>query len=77
MITPVDATSPLTVSKSEVRRAIDEDVVVAVDLALEGFAQDLLATERGEQFALGRREIDVRGCDIDAGGLGREDHLGQ
>ncbi len=61
----------------EVRRAIDEDVVVGGDLALERLAQDLLATERGEQLALGRREVDVRGRDVDSRGLGRQDHLGQ
>ena len=63
--------------QAEVRRAIDQDVVVVVDLAVERLAQDLLATERGEQLALGRREIDVRRRDVDAGGLRREDDFAE
>ena len=46
-------------------------------MALERVAQDLLATERREQLALGRREVDVRRRDVDAGALGREDDVGE
>ena len=53
--------------QAEVRRAVDQHVVVDVDLALEGVAQDLLAAERREQLALGGREVDVRRRDVDAG----------
>src|SRR6476659_8836216 len=63
--------------KSEVRGAIDEHVVVTFDLALERLAQDLLAPECSEQLALGRRQVDVRRCDIDSRGLGRQDHLAE
>src|SRR3954447_13373650 len=44
----------------KVRRAIDEDVVVDVDLGLEGIAEDLLASESGEELALSACEVDVR-----------------
>ena len=64
---PVDREEP------EVRRAVDEDVVVDGDLVLERVAQDLLATERREELALGAGEVDVRGRDVDAGALGRAD----
>ena len=65
---PVRRDEPVDGQQAEVGRAIDEDVVVALDLAVERLAQDLLAPERGEQLALGRREVDVRRGDIDAGG---------
>ena len=77
MMTPVDADEPVDGQQAEVGRAVDEDVVVGVEVTLERFAQDLLATERGEQLSFRRREIDVGRRDIDAGGLGREDHLGE
>ena len=75
MMTPVDGDEAVDRQQAEVRRAVDQDVVVVRDLALERLAQDLLATERGEQLALGRREVDVGRRDVDAGDLGRQDHL--
>src|SRR6478609_6531381 len=61
--------------QAEVRRAVDEDVVVRVDDVTHRLAQDRLAAKRREQLALGARKIDVRRRDVDARGLRREDHL--
>ena len=55
----------------EVRRAVDQDVVVVGHVAIDRVAQDRLATERREQLALGRCEVDVRRRDVDARDLGR------
>ena len=57
---PVDGEQP------EVRRAVDEHVVVALDWPRDRLAQDLLAAERGEQLALGDCQVDVRRRDVDA-----------
>src|SRR3954471_24409892 len=62
---------------AEVWRAIDEDVVIRRDVPLECVAQDRLPAKCREQFTLRRSEIDVGGCDIDAGCLRRQDHLGE
>jgi hypothetical protein len=61
----------------EVRRAIDQDVVVRVDVVFQRVTQDLLTPERSEQLTLRAGEIDVGGCDIDAGGLGGADDVGE
>src|SRR4051795_6512598 len=61
----------------EVRRAIDEDVVVDPDVVLERLAKDPLASERREQLSLRRGEIDVGWRDIDARRLRRQDHVRQ
>ena len=50
----------------ERRRAIDEDVVVALDDVLrELVAQRHLAADRAEELELGRRELDVRRRDVE------------
>ena len=62
--------------QAEVRRAVDQRVVVALPKpALERVAQELLAAEHREQLALGRGEVDVRRRDVDALGLRRPDDL--
>ena len=75
MITLVRRDESVDRQQAEVRRAVDEDVVVGRDLALERVAQDLLPPERGEQLALGARKIDVRRRDVDARALRRQDHV--
>ena len=75
MMTPVGGDEAVDRQQAEVGRAVDEDVVVVRHVPLDRFAQDLLASEGREQLALGRCEIDVRWCDVDARDLGRQDDV--
>src|SRR5439155_10121589 len=42
---------PIDRQESEVRRAVDQDIVVDSDLSVDRIAQNLLASERGEEFS--------------------------
>src|SRR5919198_6102116 len=62
---PIDSQEP------EIRGAVDECKVVALELTIDRVAQDLFTPERGEELALSRRQIDVRRRDVDARDLRR------
>src|SRR5438445_4462143 len=62
----------------EGRRAIDEDVVVAIDdVPGELVAKGHLTTDRAEQLDLGRGQLDVRRCDVEMLRPGVQDDRGQ
>ena len=71
----VGGDEPVDRQQAEVRRAVDQHVVVLDDRLAHRLAQDRLAAERREQLALGAGEVDVRRRDVDARGLGRQDDL--
>src|SRR6266542_2206156 len=62
----------------ERRRAVDEDVVVALhDVARELVAERHLAADGAEELHLRGRELDVRGCDVDVLGPRVHDDRGE
>ena len=75
MITPIGGDERVQRQQSERRRAIDQDVVVALRRAFERVAQHLLTANGAEQHVLSRRQIDRRWGDIHAGCLRRHDDV--
>ena len=62
----------------EIGRAIDQrEVVPPVEAAVERIPQRLLASERGEEFAFGGRQVDVGGRHVDSRCFGRNDNFVQ
>src|SRR5712671_6931126 len=53
--------------EAKIWRAVDEYVVVHRDVIVEGVAEDLLTSERGEELTLRAGQVDVGRCDVDPG----------